>query len=79
MKKLTEDELKRFNEVRVKFFDAKAELADVVLRLERLKNRKETLLMDLDVHEDNLAVVQNEMFEKYGEVKINFSTGEIHS
>jgi len=78
MKKLTEDELKEFNEARIAYFDAKSDLADVTIQLERYKSRKTTLLMDVDLYEDRLRKIQDDIHEKYGDVKVNFSTGELH-
>ncbi len=78
MKKLTESELKEFNEYRIAYFDAKSDLADVTIQLERYKSRKTTLLMDVDVYEDRLRKIQDDIHEKYGDVKVNFSTGELH-
>lgn len=78
MKKLTKEELEEFNQARIAYFDSKSDLADVTIQLERYKNRKTTLLMDVDMNEDRLRKIQNEIHEKYGDVKVNFSTGELH-
>jgi len=79
MKKLTEKELNDFNDARVAYFDTKSDLADVTIQLERYKNRKISLLMDIEVYEDRLKKIQNEIHEKYGDVKVDFRTGELHS
>ena len=78
MKKLTESELKEFNESRIAYFDAKSDLDDVTIQLERYKSRKTTLLMDVDLYEDRLRKIQDDIHEKYGDVRVNFSTGELH-
>lgn len=76
-RQLTEDELERFSAARMNYYELKEHLADIVVTEERLKNDKQTTLMNIGISHDELMKVQQEIHDKYGEGKINMQTGEM--
>jgi predicted metal-binding transcription factor (methanogenesis marker protein 9) len=77
MSKLTEQELKEFNTAREGYFDTKSKLADLTINEERIKRQKTSTLANVELAYEALAKIQNEIHAKYGEVSVDFKTGEI--
>ncbi len=85
-KSITQEELKKVQEINVRYFTALRESGDISLKitklerdLEYLKKEKELLFNDYEkvlIDEENLL---KEITDKYGKVQINFETGEIIS
>jgi hypothetical protein len=76
-RKLTPEELEKFNTVRSTYADLRSRLADIAITEERLKNDKQTTLINVDLAHKEYATVQKEIYDKYGEGMINGITGEI--
>ena len=76
-KVLTAEELEKFVAARTNYYQLREHLADITITEERLKTDKQTTLINLDVAHNELAVVQKEIHDKYGEGRINMQTGEI--
>jgi predicted metal-binding transcription factor (methanogenesis marker protein 9) len=76
-RKLTSDELERFNASRTKYVELRSRLADITITEERLKTDKQSTLMNIDMAQNEYAIVQKEIYDKYGEGMVNGQTGEI--
>jgi predicted metal-binding transcription factor (methanogenesis marker protein 9) len=74
---LTSDELERFNASRTKYVELRSRLADITITEERLKTDKQSTLMNIDMAQNEYAIIQKEIYDKYGEGMINGQTGEI--
>lgn len=77
MKKLEEDELSRLNEATKSLREARTEIADVELALNRLNTRKNAALFNAENSSQELNNIQAELQQKYGNVLIDTQTGEI--
>ena len=77
MKKLEEDELTRLNEATKNLREARTEIADVELALNRLNTRKNAALFNAENSSQELNNIQAELQQKYGNVLIDTQTGEI--
>jgi predicted metal-binding transcription factor (methanogenesis marker protein 9) len=76
-RKLTSDELERFNASRTKYVELRSRLADITITEERLKTDKQSTLMNIDMAQNEYAIIQKEIYDKYGEGMVNGQTGEI--
>lgn len=77
MKKLTTEELESFNTARDNYYSLRGRLADIAIAEERLKNDKQSTLINISIAEEQLNKVNNEVHEKYGDGSVNMQTGEI--
>lgn len=77
MKKLEEDELTRLNEATRNLREARTEIADVEISLNRLNTRKNAALFNAENASQELNNIQGELQQKYGNVLIDTQTGEI--
>jgi chromosome segregation ATPase len=77
MKRLEEDELTRLNEATKSLREARTEIADVELALNRLQTRKNAALFNAETASQDLNNIQAELQQKYGNVLIDTQTGEI--
>ena len=68
------ENLKSFN---MKIKSLKEDIADIEVSLSRLKTKKQSALFEIEVAAEELSKFQAELFEKYGDVTIDLSTGEI--
>jgi hypothetical protein len=76
-KKLTQEELERFNSIRTNYIELRSHLSDIVITEERLKNDKQSTLMNIDIAHNEYSKIQKEIYEKYGEGMIDGKTGVI--
>jgi hypothetical protein len=76
MKKLEQEELSKLTELNRNFRDLKFEVADIELSFERLKNKKQSTLTNLEIAVHDLAKYQEDIIAKYGDITINLQTGE---
>ena len=76
-KKLTKEELESFSKKRESYYDLRNHLTDIVITEERLKNDKQSTLINLDLAYNELVAIQDEIHSKYGSVKVNMQTGEV--
>ncbi len=77
MKKLTPEELESFKAARDNYYSLRGRLADIAIAEERLKNDKQSTLINISIAEEQLNKVNNEVHEKYGDGNVNMQTGEI--
>lgn len=74
---LESNELENLKSLNLKVKSLKEDIADIEVSLSRLKTKKQSALFEIEVAADELSKFQSELFEKYGNVTIDLSTGEI--
>lgn len=77
-KKIKQDQLDRLIEANRKFRDLKFNIADIEINLERLKVQKSQSMANIEIAAHDLSVVQEEIYNEYGDVKVNLQTGEFN-
>ena len=77
MNTIESTELESLKSLNVKVKTLKEDIADIEVSLSRLKTRKQSALFEVEVAAEELNKFQSELFEKYGDVTIDLSTGEI--
>lgn len=77
MRTLESTELENLKSLNLKVKSLKEDIADIEVSLSRLKTKKQSALFEIEVAAEELNKFQSELFEKYGEVVIDLSTGEI--
>ena len=77
MNTLESTELESLKALNVKVKTLKEDIADIEVSLSRLKTRKQSALFEIELAAEELNKFQSELFEKYGDVTIDLSTGEI--
>lgn len=74
---LESTELENLKSLNLKVKSLKEDIADIEVSLSRLKTKKQSALFEIEVAAEELSKFQAELFEKYGNVTIDLSTGEI--
>jgi hypothetical protein len=77
MKKLEEQELERLNNATKSLREARNTIADIEISAHRLESRKKSVLFNAEQAAEELNNIQGELQEKYGNVLIDVTTGEI--
>jgi len=77
MNTLELNELENLKDLNFKVKSLKEDIADIEVSLSRLKTKKQSSLFEIEVAAEELSKFQSELFEKYGDVTIDLSTGEI--
>ena len=77
MNTLESTELESLKSLNIKVKTLKEDIADIEVSLSRLKTRKQSALFEIEVAAEELNKFQSELFDKYGDVTIDLSTGEI--
>lgn len=77
MKSIEKQELERLVDVNHKLYSLKNNLADIELSIMKLKTDKVSIFDQLDSLNDEFRQLEKELTDKYGNVSINLSTGEI--
>ena len=77
MNTIESTELESLKSLNVKVKTLKEDIADIEVSLSRLKTRKQSALFEIEVAAEELNKFQSDLFEKYGDVTIDLSTGEI--
>jgi hypothetical protein len=77
MNTLESTELENLKSFSMKVKSLKEDIADIEVSLSRLKTKKQSALFEIEVAAEELSKFQSELFEKYGDVTIDLSTGEI--
>ena len=77
MNTLESTELENLKSFSMKVKSLKEDIADIEVSLSRLKTKKQSALFEIEVAAEELSKFQAELFEKYGDVTIDLSTGEI--
>lgn len=77
MNTLELNELDNLKSLNLKVKSLKEDIADIEVSLSRLKTKKQSALFEIEVAAEELSKFQSELFEKYGNVTIDLSTGEI--
>ena len=77
MNTLELNELENLKSLSIKLKNIKEEISDIEVSLSRLKTKKQSALFEIEIAAEELSKFQAELFEKYGNVTIDLSTGEI--
>ncbi len=77
MNTLESNELENLKSFSMRVKSLKEDIADIEVSLSRLKTKKQSALFEIEVAAEELSKFQSELFEKYGDVTIDLSTGEI--
>jgi t-SNARE complex subunit (syntaxin) len=77
MNTLESIELENLKSFSMKVKSLKEDIADIEVSLSRLKTKKQSALFEIEVAAEELSKFQSELFDKYGDVTIDLSTGEI--
>ena len=77
MNTLESIELENLKSFSMKVKTLKEDIADIEVSLSRLKTKKQSALFEIEVAAEELSKFQSELFDKYGNVTIDLSTGEI--
>jgi len=77
MDKLTQDELDRFRNAHTEIRNLRNALADAEIQIHNTKLEKQSVLAQLDVAGATHVSIQQELHAKYGDITIDFATGEI--
>lgn len=78
MNKIKQEELAKLSELNRSFRDLKFQVADIELSFERLKVQKMSTMAALESTIHDLAIYQERLTDKYGDITINLQTGEYH-
>lgn len=77
MDKLTQDELDRFRAAHTEIRNLRNALADAEIQIHNSKVEKQSILAQLDTPGTTHVSIQQELHAKYGDITIDFATGEI--
>lgn len=77
MNKLTQDELERFRAAHTEIRNLRNALADAEISIHNSKLEKQSVLAQLDVAGATHVNIQKELHDKYGDITVDFATGEI--
>ena len=77
MDKLTQDELERFRSAHTEIRNLRNALADAEIQIHNSKLEKHSVLAQLDTAGATHVSIQQELHAKYGDITIDFATGEI--
>lgn len=77
MKKLEDQELERLNNATKSLREARNTIADIEISTYRLETKKKAVLFNAEQAAEELNNIQGELQEKYGNVLIDVTTGEI--
>lgn len=77
MNALESNELENLKGLSNRVKSLKEDIADIEVSLSRLKTKKHSALFEIEVAAEELSKFQADLFEKYGDVTIDLSTGEI--
>ena len=77
MDKLTQEELERFKATHTEIRSLRNALADVEIQIHNSKVEKQSILAQLDTAGTTHVSIQQELHAKYGDITIDFATGEI--
>lgn len=76
-KKLTKEELEKFVSANKAMRELRERLADITITEEHMKTDKQATLINIGTAREELAEVNKEISEKYGQVRVNMKTGEL--
>ena len=76
-KKVTTEELVELSKAHELYYDAKLDLANILISEERLKTQKQSSLINFASREATVQELTDKVKEKYGEGKVNLTTGAI--
>lgn len=77
MDKLTQDELERFRTTHTEIRNLRNALADAEIQIYNSNVEKQSILVQLDNAGVQHRGIQQELHAKYGDITIDFATGEI--
>ncbi len=76
-KKITQDEVEQLRSLQKNLFDSRLDLGDVQVAISRLETKKKSLVFDVETQSTTLGQFQDGLNKKYGDKKINLTTGEL--
>ncbi len=76
-KKITREELVELTKAHEEYYTSKDELANILIAEERTKTQKQLSLMNFSEKEEQVQLLMGEINKKYGEGKVNLTTGDI--
>lgn len=74
--KLTDEQYQYVLSLNERYYSQKRDLADTVILLDGLESKKQRLIAESNITSEDLRKFQEEMYNQYGEIKINMQTGE---
>jgi hypothetical protein len=74
--KLTDEQYQYVLSLNERYHSQKRDLADTVILLDGLESKKQRLIAESNITSEDLRKFQEEMYNQYGEIKINMQTGE---
>jgi hypothetical protein len=77
MDKLTQDELDRFRNAHTEIRNLRNALADAEIQIYNSNVEKQSILIQLDNAGTQNQGIQKELYDKYGNIVIDFATGKI--
>jgi hypothetical protein len=76
-KKVTAEELIELSKAHELYYNSKLEIASVTIAEEKLKTRRQMALSNFSEHEHEVQELMDKVKEKYGEGKVNLTTGQL--
>jgi hypothetical protein len=76
MNKIEQNELVQVSDLNRNFVAYKLQTADIELSLDRLQKQKIATIANLEMAAQHLAMYQEELTAKYGDITVNLQTGE---
>lgn len=77
MDKLTDDELDRFRAAHTEIRNLRNALADAEIQIYNSNVEKQSILIQLDNAGTQNQSIQKELYDKYGNIVVDFATGKI--
>jgi len=77
MKTIEKQELETLQELNKSFIELRAKLSDLEIANRNIQTQKNLVFNDMDKLSSEFKIVEADLLEKYGNVKVNLETGEI--
>lgn len=77
MKTIEKQELETLKELNKSFIELRAKLSDLEIANRNIQTQKNLVFNDMDKLSSEFKIVEADLLEKYGNVKVNLETGEI--
>jgi len=74
---MTQQEQDELRELQKKLFDSRITLGDIEVRMSRLQTQKKSTLFEVENIATSLTQYQSGLDEKYGNKKVDLTTGEL--
>jgi 2'-5' RNA ligase len=77
MAQIEEEELTRLKEASKSLRESRSTIADIEISMHRLESKKKAILFNAEQAAEQLHNIQEELQQKYGDILIDLTTGEI--